>query len=158
VITTIVITMTTNIISCGCCVIKYAGDVPQLLLVRPGYKNNAWGIPKGHLEKGETYEMCAYRETKEETGVKPVIIDFLIAVKTFSTKYNKIVYAFLAAPLNIDYVPYSVDGENYDVRYFPINELPNVHPYQISLMNKTISKIKSVPKDIFINKCQKLKK
>ena len=33
-----------------------------------------WGFPKGHAEVGESGEVAALRELKEETGVKEVII------------------------------------------------------------------------------------
>lgn len=34
------------------------------------HRNDRWDLPKGHLEKKETYEEAAIREVEEETGVK----------------------------------------------------------------------------------------
>jgi 8-oxo-dGTP pyrophosphatase MutT (NUDIX family) len=33
-----------------------------------------WDLPKGKLDKGETLEQCAVRETEEETGLKNVTL------------------------------------------------------------------------------------
>lgn len=33
-------------------------------------RNARWDFPKGHVERGETYEECAQREIEEETGVR----------------------------------------------------------------------------------------
>jgi 8-oxo-dGTP pyrophosphatase MutT (NUDIX family) len=41
---------------------------PLFLLIRDSYRN--WGFPKGHLEKGETSEVAALREVREETGLE----------------------------------------------------------------------------------------
>lgn len=38
------------------------------LLIRDPYQN--WGLPKGHLERGETSEQTALREVREETGIQ----------------------------------------------------------------------------------------
>ena len=36
-----------------------------------------YSLPKGHVEKGETFEQTALREVEEETGVKAQIIRYL---------------------------------------------------------------------------------
>jgi 8-oxo-dGTP pyrophosphatase MutT (NUDIX family) len=38
------------------------------LLIRDPYDN--WGLPKGHVERGETSEQTAVREVREETGIE----------------------------------------------------------------------------------------
>lgn len=36
------------------------------------FRRGKWDLPKGKLDKGETLEQCAVRETEEETGLKNV--------------------------------------------------------------------------------------
>jgi 8-oxo-dGTP pyrophosphatase MutT (NUDIX family) len=49
----------------------------EILFIR---RNSKWDLPKGKVEKGETYEEAAIRETIEETGVKN------LEVRRFLTK------------------------------------------------------------------------
>ncbi|TFG74763.1 MAG: NUDIX hydrolase [Flavobacteriales bacterium] len=39
------------------------------------YRNDKWDLPKGKLDKGETFEDCALREVAEETGVQGLILE-----------------------------------------------------------------------------------
>ena len=39
------------------------------------YRNDKWDLPKGKLDKGETFEECALREVAEETGVQGLILE-----------------------------------------------------------------------------------
>ena len=39
-----------------------------------------WSLPKGKLEKGESFETAAVREVLEETGCRALIVEFLGAV------------------------------------------------------------------------------
>jgi 8-oxo-dGTP pyrophosphatase MutT (NUDIX family) len=48
-------------------VIRHIDGVPHVLVIRDPYKN--WGLPKGHLEDGETAGEAAVREVREETGL-----------------------------------------------------------------------------------------
>ncbi len=43
------------------------------------YRNGRWDLPKGHLEAGESAEVCAVREIAEETGVRARVVRPLCA-------------------------------------------------------------------------------
>ena len=51
-------------ISCGCIIIKNN----KILLVYEK-RRNFWGLPKGHVEQGESEEETALREVREEVGL-----------------------------------------------------------------------------------------
>jgi len=42
------------------------------LLIRDPYQN--WGLPKGHVERGETSDQTAVREVREETGIQELAL------------------------------------------------------------------------------------
>ena len=46
-----------------------AADEKEILLVHKARKNDAWQIPQGGIEEGETVEEAARRELEEETGI-----------------------------------------------------------------------------------------
>ena len=53
--------------SSGAIIFRKQGNNIFYLLLR--YELGHWDFPKGHIEKGETLEETAIRETKEETGI-----------------------------------------------------------------------------------------
>lgn len=53
--------------SAGGVVVRRTPEGPLFLLIRDPYHN--WGLPKGHVEPGETAEHAARREVAEETGL-----------------------------------------------------------------------------------------
>ena len=78
-------------VSSGCAVIKYYLGVPHILLVVPsGYlRGKKFGIPKGLLEDGEDPLAAAIRETYEETGIKPLVLNKLTEV--YNKKKKKVI-------------------------------------------------------------------
>ena len=62
-------------VSCGGVVI-FKG---KILLLYKNFRNRyeGWVLPKGTIEKGETYQETALREVKEETGVNARINEYV---------------------------------------------------------------------------------
>ena len=83
--------------SCGGVVI-FRG---KILLLYKNYRNKyeGWVLPKGTVEKDESYSETALREVKEETGVSAQIIKYVGKSNyTFNTSYdvvNKDVHWYL---------------------------------------------------------------
>jgi len=128
--------------SCGACVYKLSEGEIYLLLVRPFKDRDSWGVPKGHINEGESVEDCARREVFEETGLYVNLEDELPVVSTKFKNEHKRVITFLAKQMG-DNFPYANDGENVDVKWFKSDELPTIHVYQRPLITKAIEMIRS---------------
>lgn len=92
---------------------------------------DTWAPPSGGVEPGETIAECARREVREETGID-VIPEAIIAVLS-GEEYNltypngdqlaTVTTVFRCRPLDAS-PPRVNDDESQDIRYFPINGLP----------------------------------
>ncbi|NGP46472.1 NUDIX hydrolase [Bacillaceae bacterium SIJ1] len=64
----------------GCAAIC-VNDQQDILMVK-SYDTNAWALPSGGLEAGETPEECCVREVREETGYPVIIVERLHTKET----------------------------------------------------------------------------
>jgi len=66
--------VTQTVPQAGGIVVRQDGDRLSVLLVRSKKDPAIWIFPKGHIEPGETAEITALRETREESGVDGELI------------------------------------------------------------------------------------
>lgn len=77
-------TMSRREISAGCVVYRKNGGGAEVALIQPKDRD-AWALPKGLIEQGETPELAAQREAREETGLSG---DILTKIDTIKYSYN----------------------------------------------------------------------
>jgi 8-oxo-dGTP pyrophosphatase MutT (NUDIX family) len=58
--------------SAGGVIYRWHDETPYILLIRNCHRQ--WGLPKGHLEAGETPAHAALREVEEETGLGDLVL------------------------------------------------------------------------------------
>ncbi len=84
----------------GAIVVRHGTTEPEILVVYRANLND-WSFPKGHCEAGETNEVTAIRETKEETGIDVEMIETLPSFSYVDGhRENVIVEMFLATPID----------------------------------------------------------
>lgn len=77
----------------GSIVVRLDAREPQVLLVTARRNPRNWIFPKGHIEKGESPEAAALRETREEAGVSASLIG----------PAGILEYGFLGAKARVEY-------------------------------------------------------
>lgn len=92
-----------------------------LISIRNG---QAWGLPKGIVNKGETTEEAALREVHEETGLTGRIIDILgdinywYYIKDENIKCRKTVYFYLMEYVSGNTADHDIEVD--DAEWFPL--------------------------------------
>lgn len=112
-------------------------DGLEVLLVHPSGNYNrhaAWSIPKGELEKDESPELAARRETLEETGITAGLLVPLGYVEY--TKSKKQVHCF-TGPVPLTVVPSAASWEIDRAEFFPIAKAKRlIHADQVPLLER----------------------
>jgi len=94
------------------------GAPPEVALVRVGPKNR-WQLPKGLVDTGESPELTAIREVREETGVDARVIAPLEVIEYWyvgddrdgrRVRFHKFVHFYL-----LEYEGGTVDQHDYEV-------------------------------------------
>jgi 8-oxo-dGTP diphosphatase len=138
--------------SCGAVTWRVNEGRLELLLIKQFEHKDSWGIPKGHMDAGETLVECALREVREETGVAVRLGARLPDCATYFKNEDKTVVSYLAQPLDPRAEPAhdDPDSEVADARWIPIDQLPRIHVYQQPLIAKAIELLRAhldEPKD-----------
>ena len=89
--------------------------------------NGTWGPPGGHLEFGETFQECALREAKEETGLVIVSPEVVAITNDVFQEANKhYVSIFMKAKHPIDQTVQNIEKDKVIAwEWFNINAIPN---------------------------------
>lgn len=119
---------------CGCVI--FNGD--NVLLIKQ--TNNYWGVPKGHMESGESEEETAVRETKEETNIDVEIISKKRYITNYVTDKNifKEVVFFLTKPKSFELV--KQESEIIDLKWVPLSTIYDYFTFdnQIKLFDEIL--------------------
>jgi 8-oxo-dGTP pyrophosphatase MutT (NUDIX family) len=79
--------------SAGGVVVRAVGGVIHVLVIRDPYRK--WGLPKGHVEPGETAGETALREVCEETGLRDLrLAEELITIDWFFRARGRKIHKF----------------------------------------------------------------
>lgn len=110
--------------SAGGVVFRRVAPGVELLLIRDPYEN--WGLPKGHIEGGETAEGAAVREVEEETGLAELqVVAQLPTIDWFFRDRGKLVHKFchffLLEALQGEPVPQLDEGIT-DCQWLPLEQ------------------------------------
>lgn len=110
----------------GGCIFNEKGEV----LLQRRYDSNKWGFPGGAIELGETPQMAAIREVKEETGLD-VEVNNLIGIYTdCSMEYpngDKAQSILIAYYLNVLGGKMFCDQEEtLELKYFSLDNMPEL--------------------------------
>lgn len=138
-------------VSAGGVIVRDISNAIEVLLLRDR-RYDAWTLPKGHVEEGETLEQAALREIHEEAGVTEASILFELGTfRRYVEKAQewKTIHYFLISTSQ-DQPQGKYENEYMETRWFPLAQLPAMYlPEQekviVENQAKIITGIKEAP-------------
>lgn len=128
--------------SCGALPWRIQEGRIQILLIKQFQHRDRWGIPKGHVDEGETLEECAIREVREEAGVDVKLGARLQDAFIKNDTEDKTVVSWLAVPVGSHEPNHNdPDSEVADARWFDVDGLPEIMVYQRPLLASAVNAI-----------------
>lgn len=118
----------------------------DLLLI---HRNGIWDLPKGRVEKGETYKETAIREVTEECGInglhiiKKIDISYHIYFEHKQNKIKKTHWYYMHTDSSEIPVPQTIEGIS-EAKYFPIEKVKELFPNMYKNIKETILKFLTV--------------
>jgi 8-oxo-dGTP diphosphatase len=118
---------TLNQVSAGGVAYRKVDDRIEVALISVGF-NERWQLPKGTVDRGESHEIAALREVREEAGIEAEVITLLDTVEYWyfaslsgtRVRYHKFVHFFLMRYLAGDVRDH--DHEVNEARWVEIGE------------------------------------
>ena len=130
-------------VAVDCVIFGYDGsNIKVLLIQRKNYPyKTSWAFPGGFINMNETAEEAACRELEEETGLKGVVVRQLYTYTDIERdpRERDISIAHYALT-RITEVKAGDDAKN--VRWFPLNEIPNLAFDHDIILNKALNTLK----------------
>jgi ADP-ribose pyrophosphatase YjhB (NUDIX family) len=113
--------------SAGGVIYQNSGGAIEVALIATN-GGNRWGLPKGHVRRGETAEEAAVREIAEETGLTGAVERHLATIdywfRAERTRIHKYVDFFLVRYTTGALAPQQAEVD--DARWFPLEEARNL--------------------------------
>jgi 8-oxo-dGTP pyrophosphatase MutT (NUDIX family) len=126
--------------------VVHNGDVIVIVPVkRDANRRQVLGLPKGHLDEGETPEVAATREVTEETGVTAELIDKLGDVE-YSYERRGRRRAKRVAFFLFEYRSGSVEDHDHEIeeaRWMPLEEAAEAltYPGEREIVRRALSRL-----------------
>lgn len=130
-------------VAVDCVIFGYDGsNIKVLLIQRKNYPyKTSWAFPGGFINMNETAEEAACRELEEETGLKGVVVRQLYTYTDIERDPRERVISISHYALTrITEVKAGDDAKN--VRWFPLNEIPNLAFDHDIILNKALNTLK----------------
>jgi len=86
-------------------------------------RNRGWWLPAGKVEKGETFEEGAHRETLEESGIKINIKGILRVEHSMGSGFARMRVIYYAEPIDDTPPKTKPDKESLEARWVTLAEL-----------------------------------